>query len=757
MNEYSSWIVETEGFDAGEVAKNGSKFMIGNGAVGVRGTLDEFSREQLVACTLSGLYDKVGDLWREPVNAPNPFFLRITCDGAPVSVLDSACTVLRHTQSVDMRGAVHARDTVFQTSAGIVLRVQSERWLSLDDTSLGASRIRITPDRPCKLTVELGIDGDTWDLNGPHLTHFQAHEEDEIDTLCALTHENAIPVVVAQAVQRDPHSPGVFSFNAENSIVRRFDIEAMAGHTCSFTKFAAFSFGQNARQDAVAACRRALAIGYDTMLGASRAIWDRRWANSDVQIDGDAVAQLGMRHSIYNLLIVAPQTDRASIPARGLSGQVYKGGIFWDTEIFMLPFFDHTQPALSGALVRYRIRTLDGARRKAAEYGCRGAFYAWESQDTGDDACTHFNVTDVFTQRPMRTYFRDKQIHVSADVALAIWRHYHMTGDAGVLLDGGAEVILECARFFISYAWYKPEKDRYEILDVVGPDEYHERVNNNAFTNVMVRATLRIALDAINALGEIDASFQAKLIKRLDYEDDLVRLRDMIDKLHMPAPDKVTGIIPQFDGYLKLEDIGVDELKKRILKQHEYWGGGHGLATTTQVIKQADVVLMLHLFGDEYADEVKRANWEYYESRCEHGSSLSACAHALVAAATGGGERAYDYFLRTATIDLTGESKQFLGAHYIGGTHPAANGGAWMVAVQGFAGLRIGREHIILNPSLPKKWSKLVFRFQWRCQWFSVCITPGQAIITADSANTAPVAFCVAGKCRALSPGEKLS
>jgi kojibiose phosphorylase len=742
MSNSSPWLVETDGFNPGDIAKNGSKFIIGNGAVGVRGTLDEFGRDQLAACTLSGLYDKVGGLWREPVNAPNAFRARVTCDGAPVSALDPACKILGHRQTLDMRAAIHARETLFHTPAGAEIRIQSERWLSLADTQLGAMTFSVTASHACVLTVELAIDGDIWDLNGPHLLDQRAQAENGIETLIARTSENSTPVVVAQLVES---GAGRLAFTAEPGRARRF------------TKFVAITHGANAAARARATLRSAQAAGYPAALAASRALWDARWQNSDVQISGDPEARLGIRHSIYNLLIAAPATSDASIPARGLSGQVYKGGIFWDTEIFMMPFFDHTQPALAGTLIRYRIRTLDGARRKAAEYGCRGAFYAWESQDTGDDACTHFNVTDVFTQRPMRTHFRDKQVHISADVALAIWRHYQITGDIRTLLDGGAEVIFECARFFISCAWHKPEKDRYELLDVVGPDEYHERVNNNAFTSAMVRATLNIALELLALLEKTDAAFRAALLARLDYAADLARLPEIAAKLHVPAPDPKTGLIEQFDGYFKLEDATPADLKKRILKPHEYWGGGHGLATTTQVLKQADVVLMLHLFGDDYSAGVKRANWDYYEPRCEHGSSLSACAYALVAAALGREEWAYDFFLRTATIDLTGKSKQFLGTHYIGGTHPAANGGAWMVAVQGFAGLRTGPERIVLNPALPKKWESLAFRFQWQAQWFTVRVTPEETTVTADAANTKSVSFVISGKATQLAPGRTLA
>ncbi len=192
-------------------------------------------------------------------------------------------------------------------------------------------------------------------------------------------------------------------------------------------------------------------LGYEKCLSNHNVQWAKKWEYCDVKIDGDDEAQQALRYSIFQLLIVAPVNGSAnSIPARALSGQVYKGAIFWDTEMFMFPFFLYTYPEKAVELMRYRIKTLDGARRKAKteSIGFDGAFYAWESQDDGDDACTYFNIGDPNTGRDLRTHFRDKQVHISGDVAIAMWEYFKLTGDDSLLLEGGAEVILECARFY---------------------------------------------------------------------------------------------------------------------------------------------------------------------------------------------------------------------------------------------------------------------------------------------------------------------
>ena len=426
--------------------------------------------------------------------------------------------------------------------------------------------------------------------------------------------------------------------------------------------------------------------------------------------------------------------------------------------MFMLPFFLYTCPEVGAELLRYRINTLDGARRKAKTEGIgyRGAFYAWESQETGDDACTYFNIGDPTTGRDLRTYFRDKQIHISGDVALAMWEYFRLTGDDSLLRNGGAEVILECARFYYSYAYFKKDKNRYELLDVTGPDEYHERVNNNIFTNKIAQVTFEVALDTVHYLKEQYPDELAALLKKISIEDEIALFEDIKEKLYVPQPDAETGIIEQFDAYFKLEDIPVGEVKKRKIHPDEYMGAGQGVAVPTQVIKQADVIMMLNLFGEQYSQEIKKANWEYYEPRTEHGSSLSYCAYALVAADIGKTDWAYKYFLQTAKLDLEAKYKVWVGTIFMGGSHPGANGGAWMAAIRGFAGLKADAEKININPNLYKKWNALSFDIFHRQDRFSVRITADKVMVKASGSNKKDHLLNIRGKEYICAPGKEV-
>jgi len=289
-----------------------------------------------------------------------------------------------------------------------------------------------------------------------------------------------------------------------------------------------------------------------------------------------------------------------------------------------------------------------------------------------------------------------------------MWRYYEITGDTSLFFEGAAEVILECARFFISRAHGRLDIDKVELLDVIGPDEYHERVNNNVFTNQMAAHCLACVLELENILSGADPEFFNSLIAKLNYKNDLELIKTMLPKLR-PVFDGSDNIIEQFDGYFKLEDCTLDDVRSRLLDKREYWGCNHGVASTTQIIKQADVIAMMALFPALFTDETVESNWQYYEPRTEHGSSLSACMYALTACRFGRPDLAWDHFIKTASIDLTGGGKHWAGKIYIGGTHPAANGGAWLIAVLGFAGLSVVNGEIKIDPHLPEQIKSLSF------------------------------------------------
>ncbi|MBO5211377.1 MAG: glycoside hydrolase family 65 protein [Clostridia bacterium] len=693
----SNWLIKKNSFEIEDIEKHGSKFLLGNGFMGYRGTMEEYSANELVAVNLAGFFDLAENSnWRESVNAPNPLYTVVSVNGTELNL--STLTPVSHCQTLDIKNGIHTRKTNFFVD-GINITVKAERFVSMSRENVMALKYSITADKDVKVTLKTGIDKNIWSISGAHLNFINEEYNGNLLKLDCETVQLKNKLTVYEAV--------LGLCDIENrDLLHNCDINLKANTEFEFTKFGGVYHGGsllNSEADFTAA----VFAGYQQLKAEHITAWEKVWENSDVIIEGDEEAQLALRYSIYHLCSIAPHnTDKCGIPARGLSGQVYKGAAFWDTEMFMLPFFQFTDSVVARNLLKYRVNTIDGAKKKAKEFGHEGAFFAWESQETGEDACTLFNVTDIFTNRPQRTYFKDKQIHVSADIVFAMWDYCRTTGDYTLLCDGGLELMYECLWFYYTYSSFKVYKNRYELLDVVGPDEYHERVNNNAFTNVMVKHAANIFVQAIDKVKTLNPDFLK------DFDKDLNWAYDFAEKLYVPQPNE-KGIIEQFDGYFSLEDVTPEVLKTRELMANEYWGG-HGLASNTMTLKQADVVMMLNVFRNEYNTEIKKSNWEFYEPYTEHGSSLSACAYAIVAAEIGYTDWAYKYFMKTASVDLTGNTKQYLGSLYIGGTHPAANGGAWSTAIFGFAGVSFTNDCLDISPRLPSNWQSLSFKLNWK-------------------------------------------
>lgn len=678
-------ILKETGYDPEKIVEQGNKFLTGNGYIGCRGALDEYASGQCVGLNVAGVYDGVRGKWRETVNAFNPFYLQLECGEYALGA--SSDKMRSHEIALDISCGEFSRNTAFEVD-GTEIQLYSERFVSMAKKNLLASRTVIKSDKDIAVKLKIGVDGDVWELNGPHYKNIEKSACGNVITVKAVTQEKEIPVSVRclYSVPFDNYDGGFAEINIKLEKGKVFVLERVACVYC----------GEDGALPT---------DGYEALRAENRETWKNLWEKADVSIDGDKEAQFALRYSIYHLLILAPKGEY-SIAARGLSGQTYKGAVFWDTEIFMLPFFMTVFPECAERLVKYRINTLDGARKKAAYYGYEGAFYAWESQD-GYDACSDFNVVDVFTHRPVRTYFKDKQIHISADVAYAVIEYFKRTGDDMLMIEGGLETLLECARFLRSYSYYNHNKDRYELLDVIGPDEYHERVNNNAYTNYMAHYAAANAVFYAQTLSE---KYPQEIKKTLEkFPENLVGdLKEWVERLYLPKPDK-EGVIEQFDGYFRLEDVGVETVRSRLVDPREYWGGSGGVAYATRVIKQADVIMLFNLLPDLFGIDVQRANYRFYEAYTEHGSSLSHCAYALTACRIGENGNAWKAFLNSANIDLKGGGKQWAGDVYIGGTHPAASGGAWINAVYGFAGLYFKDGEACFSPSLPENINSVGF------------------------------------------------
>jgi kojibiose phosphorylase len=442
---------------------------------------------------------------------------------------------------------------------------------------------------------------------------------------------------------------------------------------------------------------RATATGAAGLLARHRRAWRERWLDADVAVEGDPQAQRHLRFALYHLIIAGdPESDRASIGARSLSGPGYRGHVFWDTEIFVLPFFIWTHPRTARALLAYRHRTLPAARAKAARMGYSGALFAWESADTGEETTPeHIRLPDG-TRLTILTGIQEH--HIAADVAWAVWQYWLVTGDDAFVEEMGAEIIVETARFWASRAEVGDD-GRHHIAEVIGPDEYHEGVDDNAYTNLMARWNLRAGIRVCDRWPQVAARLGVQPAEAEAWERVAAGLVDQYD------PE--TKLYEQFEGFFGLEGVRAVDLAPRPFTGEMVVGVDR--LRQTQIVKQADVLMLGLLLPDEVDGEVQAANYRYYEPRTSHGSSLSPAIHALVAARVGDLDDALGYFHLAGGVDLDNRM-----GNAADGVHIATMGGLWQAAVFGFGGVRADGDALRIDPRLPLAWDGLAFPLQWR-------------------------------------------
>jgi trehalose/maltose hydrolase-like predicted phosphorylase len=460
----------------------------------------------------------------------------------------------------------------------------------------------------------------------------------------------------------------------------------------------------------LAALCRAREDDPDNLFAAHILAWENRWQAAEAAVFGDENAQLALRFAVYSLISAAnPDDPTISVGARALTGDAYHGHIFWDTEIYLLPFYTVTWPEAAEAMLRYRSTSLPAARAKAASLGYRGALFAWESTDTGEET-TPESVIDP-KGRVVPVLNGKYEQHISADVAYAVWQYWLATDDANFLLDVGAEIILETARFWASRGTVEAD-GRYHIRGVIGPDEYHEGVDDNAYTNLMARWNIARGIEVAGILALRWPDRWRTLQTRLDLSAaELEQWQDAARRMYIHQ--NADGIFEQFDGYFQHDPIDFAQFPDRSLPIDVQLGREQ--TQRSQVLKQADVVMALALLWDEFDPAILERNFRYYEARTAHGSSLSPSIHAQVAARLGDTVLGLRYFQHAADIDIADSTRS-----EAQGIHIATQGGLWQAAVLGFAGVDIRADGLHLDPHLPETWSELNCALHWHRR--EICI-----------------------------------
>ena len=707
-----NWIVFEDAFDTKNLSSKETVFTIGNGYLGTRGTFEEGFPGETSATLLHGVFNDAPNSFSELANTPNWLDLRFYFNGQ-IFRLDEG-KIVSYQRSLDLHHGTLKREVTWLSPAGKTLRFTYERFASLAEEHLLALRCQVTSVDYCgPLEIRSSVAGHV-DNNG--WTHWdylgQGSNDAKIAYLCLKTRKTNIALCEAF----DLNISGEASCQEEywdslGAPERVFKTTLQSDQTICVEKLVSVFTsrdGSDPQKSAMAALRSAKAKGYAALWEEHCSRWEEEWKYSNIQIEGDDKADRSLRYGLFQLLIAAPRHDeRVSIAAKSLSGFGYHGHVFWDTEIFILPFFTYTRPEIANNLLRYRYHTLEGARKKAREKGYEGACYAWESAATGEETTPRWALLP--NGGLVHIWCGDIELHITVDVVYAIDQYWRMTGDDDFMLKFGAEIILETARFWGSRVEWNEGKDRYEISDVIGPDENHDHVNNNAYTNCMVRWNLQKGLEILDWLQKNAAEKAAQLERKLDLSTQrLHHWKAIIEKIYTGF-DETSGLFEQFTGFFDLQPLDLSSLEPRT-RSVQSMLGIEG-AQKVQVIKQPDVLMLLYLLDHHYDEKVLRANWDYYAHRTDltYGSSLGPAIQSILAARVGDIDEAYRLFMLAAGTDL--EDKRGNAAE---GIHAATHGGLWQACVFGFGGLRITPEGPVAFPHLPQGWKRLQFGISYR-------------------------------------------
>jgi len=716
----SNWTITETAFDPTHLHRQETLFTLGNGYLSTRGSFEESIPGDQPATLIHGIFDDVPIVYTELANAPDWLPLVVFVAGERFRMDQGQ--VLSYRRQLDLRRGLLRRDVRWRSPAGHTLELCFERFASLADEHALAIRCRITPlDFEGQIEVHAALNGYPHNQGVMHWDWLDQGGTGNIIWLrtrtCASRHELGL------AARLDVSGAGDVSMKAmgcQGYPTLGATFQARAGQTITLEKTVAVFTSRDGDAPTEAARQRSSALpDYATLLSAHEAAWADLWADTDVLIEGDPAAQLAVRYNLFQVLVAAPRhDDRVSIPAKTLSGFGYRGHVFWDTDIFIVPFLTFTQPALARNLLLYRYHTLPGARRKAAAAGYPGAMFAWESADTGDEVTPRW-VPGPQGEELVRIWCGDIELHISADVAYAVWQYWQATGDDDFMRDYGAEIILDTASFWGSRAEWNAERGCYEINDVIGPDEYHEHVDNNAFTNRMVQWHLETALEVLAWLRETAPEQAATLSIQLDLTPERLAHWNTVRERILVLHDPETGLIEQFEGFFDREDVDLAAYEPRSQSMQTVLGLEG--ANRSQVLKQADVLMLLYLLRDRYDRQALRTNWDYYAPRTDHthGSSLGPAIHAILACDLGLSEKAYEHFMRAALVDL-----EDVRGNTADGIHAASAGGLWQAVVFGFGGLRLTAAGPVVSPHLPPGWTRLQFGLYWHGQRYEFDLRP---------------------------------
>ena len=712
------WLIEENGFEKDRTLSYESIFALNNGYMGIRGSLEEYNRISLPVTFINGIFDKSETFMRELVNLPNPLSIRFNIEKDRLCLDDQE--LLYFHRVLDMKKAMLVRSMVTKDSQGRISRLEFVRFISRDTVHCGGVRILFTPINYSGIVeLENMIDGTVVNFaDAPRfkVKHFKTTVNESLNKddgiyLEGITRDDGIRFACASVVVNK--NLGHRQFNSFGEISSEFkDLNVKQGKTYIVDKYFSYytqkdKLNKNLKQTCQKELSRFVQAGFEKDLKKHTEVYEKMWKMADIEIEGDDKLNKSIRFNIFQLMSSGNENDnRVNIGSKLMAGEEYGGHAFWDTELFMLPFFNYVFPQTAKNLEEYRYNLLPAAKQNAKKTGYKGARYPWESADEGSEQCPDWTIYPDGSALPC--FVAKYEQHVSAAVALGVVNYVSITNDKKFLKEKGIEVLYETACFWSSRLEYNQKKDRYEINEVTGPDEWHEPVNNNLYTNYLARYNMELVIELLEQyrLNEQDTYKQLK--KKLCFNDRQLKLwQKQIDRIYLPR-NKKNNLLEQFEGYFKLKDVIITEYDENDwpIKPKQLIGIDR---SKTQIIKQADVVMLLYLLEEEFDRQTVIDNYHYYEKRTLHGSSLSPSIYAIMGLRVNDPSKAYRYLKRAANLDLLdlqGNGRE--------GLHGANMGGVWQSIIFGFAGVSQKNERLCINPRLAKKWKSLKFRLNYR-------------------------------------------
>ncbi|EIM06325.1 Sugar hydrolase/phosphorylase [Planococcus antarcticus DSM 14505] len=753
------WVVSEMEFSPDSLGKCEAIMSLGNGYMGLRSGTEEPYIDETRNMFVSGTFNKAFE--NEATELPNLADITridVRVDGERFSLEFGKTN--NYMRQLNLKTAELTRSFDWVSPLGKDLRFVFKRFVSLHNLHLIGMKMEVEClTAPVQFSFESGIDAQ---MNNSGTQHFLEGERRIFDKqfiqLVQTTNESEIDVVINtshkvilndQPIEQDPN----MKMN-RRKVWQSYEVELEPNDKLAVEKLttlytsrdkpvdnAAYSLDE-LREQSLQALKNSVKEGYDLLFKEHQKEWDDKvWNVYDFEIDSeDGFDQLAIRFSLYHLICMTPaHDDRMGIAAKGLSGEGYKGHSFWDTELFILPFFIYSNPEIARSLLIYRYRGLVGARKKAMENGYEGSMYPWEmAWPTDGEVTPIWGDIDVVTGTQTKIWPGFIEQHISADIAFAVYQYHNVTNDYKFLEDYGYEIVFDTARFWASRLEWNDEKKEYHINGVIGPDEYKEHIDNNAFTNYMSYFNIKLAIHYYEKLVKENPELLGKLEELLQFKNAFADWTQKVKEIYLPAPRAKDLIIPQDDTYLQLKKMDLSKYKNQDRVRTIYNDYNAEQINAIQVSKQADTLILLYLLEQTFlhgdprlTGKVKEANFRYYEPKTLHDSSLSLTTHAILASDIGEKELAYSLFKKSTEIDL-GPKMNTSDM----GIHAASIGGIWKTAVFGFAGIRLVDGKLKVNPALPNHWNRLNFTIQWQGQPVRFSITQSKLSVEVIDRKT---------------------